>query len=262
MNWLRTVTCVGIVGLLAGVQPVQGAIFQFGTGHTQNTISGLEQTVLVDEGVEMSLQAGPIGSRFNDSDPQGLGINSNNTSAGINDPDQNKFNFITGHPTGTRVAESFTFSFNQPGILQDLLLDGVKDETLEYFVINFPNRNVLTIFDSQADFRLGVQGFSLGDLNVVNPIECQTENDDLTGINYAFAAGEIFTLTYGEGDYDDVPGYKTNPNFPQFPNAVGDGARFQGVVIEVVPEPTRGLMLLVAAGLCVCRNRSAAITRQ
>ncbi len=232
-------------------QSSEAASFLFGVGQIRNTITGLASAELESEGVKIFLQAGPSGSRFDDSDAQGLGINSINSPAGITDPDRTKLNFIAGHPSGTPVAESFAFSFNRPGILKDLLFDGVKDETLEYFSLEFPDGHVITMFDSEADFRLGIQGFSLTDLNVSHPIEFQTEDDDLTGIGYSFAAGEVFTFTYGEGSYDDVPGYRTNPNFPQFPNAVGDGARFQGVVVQIIPEPTIGLVMVAAFSACL-----------
>lgn len=262
MNRLKVPIFLLIVISLSSVHSVHASSFLFGSGGVQNTIFGLPHAEIENEDVRLSLQAGPSGSRFDDSDSQGLGINSLDASAGINDPDSAKINFITGHPSGVKVAETFSFSFNRPGVLEDLLFDGVKDETLEYFSLTFPNGNVITIFDSQTRFRLGIQGYLLSDLNVANPIECQTENDDLTDINYSFQAGDVFTLTYGEGDYSLVPNYHTNPRFPQFPNAVGDGSRFQGVVITVIPEPAAAIMGLFALACylpCRPRNRQRMI---
>lgn len=176
--------------------------------------------------------------------------------------DTTKFNSIDGTNPVSGSGEALTFSFDHAGVLKTLLFDGVKDETLEYVSLTLPNGTQLTIFDSQTEYRLNLQGFHLTDLQVPNPVQAQTEDDDLTGINFSFLAGEVFTLTYGEGDYDDVPGYSTFPNIPEAPNIPGNGALLQGVVVAV-PEPCSALLgsLLMANVLLWQRPRLALLDK-
>ena len=225
------------------------ASFLFGSSGVSNSLVGLSDGSASVDGVVMALSAGPSGALLDDTDSQGLGIDARSLPGALDGTsgDRTKFNILEGTNNSTSPGESVSFSFNRAGILQDILFDGVKDETLEYFSLTFPNGTTMTIFDSQAEFRLNLQGFHLSDLNVPNPIECQLEDDDLTGISYPFQAGEVFTLTYGEGNYEDIPGYRTNPSFPsQFPNSVGNGARLQGIVVNPIPEPPTILIGLLA----------------
>ncbi len=233
--------------------------FLFGSdsGGENNVYLGQPVVSIVSESTTATFAAGPAGSLLDDSDDQGLGIDTQNipgTKDAMGGGERTKFNILEGNNNSTNLGESLTFSFDRAGILNDIHFDGVKDETLEYFMLTFPNGDQITIFDSQAEFRLALQGYHLSDLNVPNPIEFQLEDDDLTGINYRYLAGEVFTLTYGEGNYANVPEYKTNPRFPQFPNAVGDGSRLQGIVVTSIPEPTSFLMLLLSCG-CIALLR-------
>lgn len=227
--------------------------FHFGTdiGGENNAYVGQPVANIVSEGTTATFTAAPIGTLLDDSDAQGLGIDSRSLSDAIDGTatgDRTKFNLLEGSHNSTSLGESLTFSFNQAGVLNDILFDGVKDETLEYFILTFPNGYQITIFDSQAEYRLDLQGYHLTDLNVPNPIECQFEDDDLTGINYPYLADEVFTLTYGEGNYADVPNYQDQSTFPQFPNALGDGSRLQGIVVTSIPEPTSVLLFLLSCG--------------
>lgn len=227
--------------------------FLFGSdsGGENNFYRGQPVASIISEGTTATFGAAPAGSLLDDSDGQGLGIDTRDipgTRDALGGGERTKFNILEGNNNSTKPGESLTFSFDRAGILNDILFDGVKDETLEYFMLTFPNGDQITLFDSQAEFRLDLQGYHLTDLNVPNPMEFQLEDDDLTGMNYPYLAGEVFTLTYGEGNYANVPGYKTNPRFPQFPNAVGDGSRFQGIVVTSIPEPKSFLMLLLSCG--------------
>jgi hypothetical protein len=86
----------------------------------------------------------------------------------------------------------------------------------------------------------------------MNPILCQDEEDDLYDLNYRFAAGEIFKLTYGEVDFNSLlPGYV--PVVDQVPN----GARLQG--LAVIPEPTA--TMLVAAVMVLASTRRLRVKR-
>lgn len=255
------------LAMLAGIvilpsRSTWGESFLYGSavGGNEGVISAQldRSSTLLNEGAfAMALQAHPAGAQLDDRDSQGLGIDTS-ALAGVTDNQSTsgttKLNLIDGSNSLSGQPESLSFSFDRPGILKSLFFDGVKDETLEYFLLVFPDGSEITLFDSQTDFRLGVQGYQLADLNVPNPVEFQKEDDDLTEIDYVFKAGETFTLTYGEADYSEVPDYSTNPQFPNFPNAVGNGARFQGVVVESIPEPTTAVLLLLVAVLLGIRR--------
>lgn len=247
--------------------PAHAASFLFGTnaGGADGVIYGQEDrssATLIRGQFTATFNAAPAGALLDDRDAQGLGIDTSplpDVSDGGSVGESTKFNIIDGTNPVSGHGESLTFSFDHAGVLKTLLFDGVKDETLEYFSVTFPDSSMLTIFDSQTSFRLQAQGqetidYELADLQVPNPVQAQTEDDDLTDINYPFSAGEVFTITYGEGDYSLIPDYHTNPDFPQFPNAVGNGARFQGVVVAV-PEPMTLVSFLVAAAQAVLQLR-------
>lgn len=247
------------------------ASFLFGTeigGQNSLIFSQLDRSsaTLVDDSVAATFVAGPAGGRLDDRDEQGLGIDTSqldNVSDGGSIGDTTKFNIIDGSNSRSGQGESIAFSFDRPGILETLLFDGMKDETLEYYELELPSGERITIFDSQTEFRLGLQGFSLSDLSVPNPVMAPTENDDLTGIGFAFNADDVFVLTYGEGDYTEVPGYRTNPALPAgIPNTPGNGARFQGVVVTTVPEPGAAMLACTAVGaMCLLFARQLLVTR-
>jgi hypothetical protein len=202
-------------------------------------------------GFDGTFTAGPAGARLNENDDAGLGIDNRAVAGSTADTGANrgatKFNIIGGSGPLAGSAEFITFSFDKPGVLQDLFFDGLKDESLEFFELLLPNGNKLTIFDSQTLAKLTDQGFDLADLQVTNPILCQDEEDDLYDLNYRFAAGEVFKLTYGEVDFNSIlPGYV--PVVDQVPN----GARLQG--LAVIPEPT-SVMLATASLVMVSTCR-------
>lgn len=201
-----------------------------------------------------NLTAGPAGVTFNENDDSGLGIDNRAVAGSTADTGVNrgatKFNIIGGSGPLAGSAEFMTFSFNKSGVLQHLFFDGLKDESLEFFELLLPNGGKRTIFDSQTQAKLIDQGFDLADLQVTNPVLCQDEEDDLYDLNYRFAAGEMFKLTYGEVDFNTIlPGYV--PVVDQVPN----GARLQG--FAVIPEPTTA-MLFTAAILIAGARRSIA----
>jgi hypothetical protein len=200
--------------------------------------------------------AGPAGARLNENDDAGLGIDNRLVAGATADTGANrgatKFNIIGGSGPLADSAEFITFSFDRSGVLQDLLFDGLKDESLEFFELLLPSGAKRTIFDSQTLAKLTDQGFDLADLQVMNPILCQDEEDDLYDLNYRFAAGEIFKLTYGEVDFNSLlPGYV--PVVDQVPN----GARLQG--LAVIPEPTA--TMLVAAVMVLASTRRLRVKR-
>lgn len=219
-----------------------------------NGLTGAGSGVLTDGGLTLNIDAGMPGAVFDESDSDGMGLNSAGV-AGVTDDSDSKFNILGGSAAG--VGESITFSFDQPGVLNTLLFDGLKDETLENFALELPNGTVLTLFDFEVEYRLNLQGFNLSDMGVPNPTQAIDSSDDIIGLNIPFAAGEVFTLTYGEVDYNGavLPGY-----YPADDNLVptGDtpnGSRFEGIVATLVPEPGTLLIGLTMATACAVRRR-------
>jgi len=159
------------------------ASFLFGSeaGGTNGAIFSQvdRSTATLTEGVFTAyFAAGPVGALLDDRDSQGMGIDTSQllgVSDGGSVGDVTKFNIIDGTNAVSGQAESVSFSFDRPGVLKSLLLDGVKDETLEYYSLVLPNGTVLTIFDSQTEFRLSNQGYHLTDLQVPNPVQAQTQ---------------------------------------------------------------------------------------
>jgi hypothetical protein len=221
-----------------------------------HALTGQTSTAVTVGGFVGSLNAGPPGATFNENDRAGLGIDNRPVAGSTADTGINrgatKFNIIGGSGPLAGSAEFITFSFNRSGVLQDLLFDGLKDESLEFFELLLPSGVKRTIFDSQTLAKLTDQGFDLADLQVMNPVLCQDEEDDLYDLNYRFAAGEVFTLTYGEVDFNSLlPGYV--PVVDQVPN----GARLQG--LAVIPEPTT--TMLAMASLMIVGARSSSVNR-
>ena len=228
-------------------------------GNNANGLTGAANTSLAKGVFQMSLTAGPTGAVLDESDDDGLGIDTSaiaNVTDGGSVGDTSKFNIIDGTAPVSGQGEFISFSFDQPGILKELLFDGLKDETLEFYSIEFPDSSVISFFDFETEFRLqqDVQAvnYLLSDLGVPNPTEGLDSSDDLTGLNYVFDAGEVFTLTYGEIDYVSVlPGYD-----PVGSAKSGNGARFEGVTVIAIPEPSALLLFLAASSFyCVARNR-------
>ena len=179
----------------------------------------------------MSLAAGPAGARLNDTANAGLGIDSSAIAGVVGDP------AITMNRLSNGQFESVTFSFNRAGRIRDLLFDGVKDETLEYFRLDLPGGGVKTLFDFETQLRLVEQGFSLASLAVPNITLMNNADDDVHNLGVTFQAGDVFTLTYGEHAFPE--GYVPSAN------GTGNGARWEGVV--VVPEPASFCLTIFAA---------------
>lgn len=222
-------------------------------GNNANGLSGLASSTLAQEGTNLNLAVVTAGATLNEDNSDGLGIDSNNIPGTV-DSSGSKLNVLGGTLAGIR--ESLTFSFDKPGILDLLRFDGLKDEPLEYFSLETPSGTVLSLFDFEVELRLNDQGFQLSDLGVANPVQADGPSDDFSGLAIPFAAGEIFTLSYGEIDYDGsvLPGYYPADNALNPTNDLPNGARFEGLGYSVVPEPN-SLALLVLGALAACKRK-------
>jgi hypothetical protein len=206
-----------------------------------STITGHASAAITHGAYTMSLAAQPGGALLNESHGQGLGVNSAGILGAVDSGDTaafDKFNVLTGPLVPPSTAESVSLSFNQAGVIRDLLFDGLKDETLEYMKLRLPSGDEMTFFDLEAGGRLTSQGFSLAGLPVPNPTLLNGLEDDYFGINLPFQAGDTFVLSYGEAPYP--VGY-----VPLTGDQPPNGARWHGIV--VVPEPATATLGGLAA---------------
>ncbi len=202
---------------VAGNLPAASFVFNSGA----NGMNGLAAATLTDDGFTMSLSAGPAGAVLDDVDGQGLGINSRTIPDAVDD-DATKFNIIEGTSAVSGQGESAEFSFDRAGILTALDFDGVKDELFEYFRLDTGVGEPYFFFDSMADPNgINVPG------TVIFLQESATLDDEISGLSIPFAAGQVFTLTYGQ-------------------LGAGNGSRWEGLSVAV-PEPSGRLLLLFLA---------------
>ena len=253
---MKITLCLAMLFLLGPVRLSMAESFVLGSN--ANGIAGLASATINQGSFELSLEAGPTGAVFNESDSDGAGINTRGISGVIDggasgDPD--KFNIIDGAAAVSGTGEFAIFSFDQPGVLETLLFDGLKDETLEYFTVEFRNSSIVTFFDSQVESRLADQGFLLSDLGVPNPTIAPTEDDDYEDVEYAFAAGEQFKVTYGQIDFTNVL-----PGYVPVGGGSGNGARFQGVVVRAIPEPSALVLSVIVLHLGLLARSKTWIT--
>jgi hypothetical protein len=221
-------------------------------GSNRNGLHGAAAGAAVSGDWRMTLAAGPAGAVFQESSASTLGVDGRAVVGALDVGDRfgpDKLNLLGGADPAAGTSESVTFSFNRPGVLDALRLDGVKDETLEYFRLQTPGDGVLLLFDFEADLRLAQQGFSLAAL-VTEPWRMFDDaEDDATNLGIPFAAGAEFVLTYGELPYP--PGY-----VPLTPNQPPNGARWQGLNLSEIPEPSAACLSAVAViGLARVRRR-------
>lgn len=215
--------------------------FFFSNG-SPSGLNGLHSGSVVGADVTATFTAGP-GSAVIATDAQRLGVNSS-SNPGVVDPFLNRMNLMGGSQAG--VGESIRFSFNQPGVLNSLYFDGMKDESLEYFTLLTPGGALLSIFDFEAEMRLDFQGFDPADTQVTNFIMADDAQDDITGLAIPFQPGQEFVLTYGQVNYANLlPSYVPMNSAGVPTGDLPNGARFEGVSVTVVPEP--GCVCLLAS---------------
>jgi hypothetical protein len=224
-----------------------GATTYFPFGGNQAGIDGLAAGATTREGLTMAVTAGPAGAVFLERGTQGMGVDSRGVPGATGD-EIDKFSLVRGVSAPGGSGEWMTFSFDQPGVLTRLNFDGVKDESLEHFVLTSESGLRLTLFDSAANTTIpGAVDAAVAAGVVTGPVVYLLEinaavDDEVNNLAIPFAAGERFTLTYGE-------------LYPRFNSTLpGNGARLQGIGVELVPEP--GAAALVAtACLLVARRR-------
>ncbi len=247
-----------VLALVAGAATLAHAApttIQF--GNELHGLTGHSAAVVNSGAYQMSLAAGPAGAVLDESHDAGLGVNSTGVSGAVDVGatfGTSKINVIGGAGPFSGMSERISFSFNQAGVLRALLLDGVKDETLEYISLTTPGGTTLSLFDFETLTRLAEQGFGIASLAVPNVTLLDDSEDDRSGLHIPFQAGEAFTLAYGEVPFP--AGYTPRQN------DAGNGARWEGVV--VIPEPTSlaSAAIAVVMGTTALRSRGRAAPRR
>lgn len=198
--------------------------FRFGSNLSGT--DGLSNASVISGNFEMTLAAGPAGTLLSETDADGLGINSRGIADVPDSGSASKFNLIDGTGPLAGQGEYVTFEFDRDGVIRDVLFDGVKDETLEFFTLEAANGDVWTFFDFEIGLRIDVNLITEPNVTLLTD-----GNDDLLDVNIPFSAGDQFVMTYGEFV---APGIDS-----------GNGARWEGLVL--VPEPAVGWLL----GMCL-----------
>jgi hypothetical protein len=217
----------------------RGLAASFVFGGEANGLSGVASKTLSHDGISMSFAVGANlpGAVFNESDWRGVTIDSS-AVAGVTDIEGGtKINLLAG-PV---VTESLTFSFDKAGVIDDIFFDGITDDALEFFRLESTGGYLGTFFDFEIPAIVDVG--LITEPNIEFIYTDAVLNDDRFGINIPFQASEVFTLSYGQLD-------ALVPNGGE----LGNGGRFGGVNVHVVPEPA-SVWLVVAGALVVLQIR-------
>jgi hypothetical protein len=219
--------------------PARGATFSF--GGNQNGFNGQSSATITSGGISMQLNPGISGSLLSETSSAGMGINSQSV-AGVVDSAASLFNNLGGNGPLAGSGESLLFSFDRPGRITRINFDGVKDESLEYFILESSGPMRRNFFDSAGNITVpGAVDAAVMAGAVVGPVtyllEIGSIDDEAQGLSIPFAAGQQFKLSFAS----------LGPAFN--PSEESNGARFQGITVEEVPEPTALLLGLLAAVL-------------
>lgn len=235
--------------LLVGIPISAGAqSAQFVFGNHANGLEGVTDAVLTEGDYSLALVAGPSGAIFNERNPLGIGVDAR-TLPGVTGGGGDALNIIQGDPPLAGQPEFLTMSFDRDGVITAIDFDGVKDESLEYFILTTESGARVNFFDSAANTSVpGAVDNAINDGVITGEVvylleEFQVFDDETFGLSIPFSAGELITLTYSELGQEYGP--IDNPN----------GARFQGITVTV-PEPSVSAMLAAALLTVAVRGRS------
>ncbi|MEN1681457.1 MAG: hypothetical protein AAGJ46_17895 [Planctomycetota bacterium] len=229
-----SVTALAVVFLVLSDAPAA----QFMFGQNANDLTGESAGDVTRSGVTMSLTTTVAGAVFNENGSRGLGSNSRAT-LGAADAEIDRFNVLGGTLAGER--EGVEFSFDVDGFVTELFFDGLSDEAFEFFRLETPTGEVLSLFDSEVGLRL-TSVDTVDEPNVTLLVEAGAPDDDLFDLRIPFRAGQIFRLIYGE--YQPEPADLA----PGFTTRLGNGGRFEGVTVRVAPEPASLAVFAVCLG--------------
>jgi hypothetical protein len=214
----------------------------FSFGGSQNGFNGQPSATLTAGDFMLQLDAGIPGSLLNEPQEAGMGIDSRPV-AGAGDLEPALFNTILGAGPLAGAAEWLRFSFDGPGVITGINFDGVKDESLEYFILESTGGVRYNFFDSAANNFVAGFGNRVSNAigagavtgTVVYLLEINdTIDDEAQGLHIPFAAGQEVSLSFH--------------SLTEFgPLEPANGARLQGITVEAVPEPVSSMLALVGA---------------
>ncbi len=241
--------CLGSLLLVGFTSPnARGETFVFGSG-SQNNINGASSASITKGAFTMQLQSVLPGSLLSELSSAGMGIDSIPLVGAGNDQPA-LLDVLGGSGPLAGTSEGVQFSFSQPGVLTGIDFDGVKDESLEYFILDVPGGPRLNFFDSAANTTIPhavddavTAGAVTGQVVYLLEIN-STIDDEARNLYIPFVAGQSFTLTFDS----------LGPEF--HPLLASNGARLQGITVQAVPEPT-GIAIALGAVLLGCINRRA-----
>ena len=239
---LRYSCALALLGILANHVNAEG-VFSFGGG--QNGLVDAPTASLSDGGFTLSIDPQPAGALLNERGRSGLGINSQGINGAVDSGGAGSsidFNILGGAPGLNGLGESISFRFDRGGFLTELDFDGVKDESFEFFRLQSTGVDI-TFFDSMADPQVVS---APGDVVFLQEeVGNQLVDDRSPKLAVPFAAGQTFTLTFGE--------------LPD--GTAANGARLQSITVDAIPEPTTGLLLQLTLA-CGLLSRGVHGTRQ
>jgi hypothetical protein len=236
-------------------EPSTAVRFEFGLA--ANSLTGQASETLFADGFELQLTAGPTGAGLNETvfSAGGLGVDSSGIEGAI-DGGTNVFDVLGGDLEST--GESIQFSFDRPGVITGLDFDGVKDESLEFFLLESSGGLRINFVDSRANMpdvpnplyehpldAAISDGVVTGDVVYLWEVPAVFD-DEVYGLQIPFSAGQQFTLTFG---VVGVP----------YSQDSGNGARLQAIEVQSVPEPSTlvGALILLAGQLVIKRYRES-----
>lgn len=227
--------------------PVHGETFSFGAN--ANDLVGAASKTLVSGSFTMELSAGPAGSGlWETGNLLGMGVDSTAVlgAGGLSA----RFDRVAG------ISEFIEFSFATSGILTGLNFDGVKDEALEYFLLESTAGVRVNLFDSAANSTIpGAidNAVLLGAVTgqVIYMLEGGGYDDEVDSLAIPFAGGQVFRLTYLELGGGLGAQYE--------PTIAPNGARLQGITVTNVPEPTSLGLAASGAGLLLFGKRGRSV---
>src|SRR5262245_6012259 len=193
---LATIVALALASAVA--LPVRSRSATFSFGASQNNLNGLESKTLVAGSYSMSLSTALAGTQLNEPQGAGLGVNSA-PLVGADDPNTALFNVIAGSGPFAGQGERVYFSFDKPGMLTGINFDGVKDESLEYFILETPVGTRYNFFDSAANTTIpGVVDSAIAAQAITGPVIYLLENnlydDEARNLKIPFGSGEKFAL--------------------------------------------------------------------
>jgi hypothetical protein len=235
---------IRVIALLASGLATTARADTFTFGQGTNDFLGASSKTLTASGFSLNLVAGPAGSGLWESGGgSGMGVDATAVlgSGGL----PARFDRIAG------VSEFLEFSFDEPGMLTGINFDGIKDESLEYFILESVGGLHINLFDSAANITIpGAVDNAVSQGAITGPVIYLLEgggfDDETNSLQIPFAAGQVFRLTYAE------VGGGLGAAFE--PILQPNGARLQGLTVAAVPEPA-SLVLLASAGLLLVATR-------